>query len=241
LLRWRRAAAAERAAAEADARAAAALREARRALAARDRFTHADLERFDGRGGGPVLLCVAGEVFDVTDGRGYYERGGVYEELAGGRDAARLLAKGILTAESAEEAAQPLTPAQLATLHEWQEHFHMKYLHLGRLEEAGGAAAELESALEELHGTLDPAALTPAQPTTMAQTMAQPEWREIYDDMYRSLNQPFALPFALPLPQAEAGAPREPKAVVASTVTGAARTDAGSAENDHLTAWRPVE
>ena len=44
-----------------------------------------------------------------------------------GRDASRLLAKGILEPESAEAAKVPLQPFELATLRDWREHYETKW------------------------------------------------------------------------------------------------------------------
>ena len=84
-------------------------------------------------------------VFDVTDGREFYGVGGVYRALVGA-DASRLLAKGLLSPETVEEAKQPLTALEQRTLSDWHEHYVYKYRKLGRLvnEEAHALQAPLE-------------------------------------------------------------------------------------------------
>ena len=71
-------------------------------------------------------------VFDVTDGRTFYGATGCYVGLVGS-DATRLLAKGILEAESETEAHQPLSGAEVLTVQEWHAHYRARYPLLGRL------------------------------------------------------------------------------------------------------------
>ena len=106
---------------------AATLAAARLALTARQSFTADDLRHFDGRNERPILLCICGDVFDVTDGRIFYGPGGCYAALVG-CDASRLLAKGKLEPESAEELSKALTPYHQSELRMWREHFTSKYV-----------------------------------------------------------------------------------------------------------------
>ena len=68
----------------------------------------------------------------VSNGREFYGHDGCYRALAG-RDASRLLAKGILEDEDAEEAKRPLSSYEESQLREWHEHFQFKYVLLGAL------------------------------------------------------------------------------------------------------------
>ena len=92
-----------------------------------------------GRSPSRITLPTPFAVYDVTDGREFYGRRGVYHALTG-RDASRLLAKGLLDEESAEEAGRPLTSGELAELRSWQDHFGWKYARIGALVEGGAAA-----------------------------------------------------------------------------------------------------
>lgn len=104
-------------------------------LPKQDFFSTAELALYDGTDPEkPIVLAAGGRVFNVSAGRRYYGEGGVYHSLAG-KDATRLLAKGILE-ESVEEAKAPLTFAEELTLRDWREHFAMKYDTLGSFVEA---------------------------------------------------------------------------------------------------------
>ena len=70
-------------------------------------------------------------------GRDFYGSGGCYQGLAG-RDASRLLAKGILFEESEDEAIKPLSQDEEEAMCQWLEHYQHKYEYLGPLLRAGG-------------------------------------------------------------------------------------------------------
>lgn len=90
-------------------------------------YTEAEVRCYDGVGvDRPILLAADGKVFNVTRGHDFYGEDSCYHALAG-KDATRLLARGILCAESEEEASQPLQGHQLATLKEWVELYETKY------------------------------------------------------------------------------------------------------------------
>lgn len=80
--------------------------------------------------GHPHILPLT--VFNVSLGREFYGYGGCYQGLAG-RDASRLLAKGILSEESKDEAAKPLYPDEEEAMRQWLEHYQHKYEYLGPL------------------------------------------------------------------------------------------------------------
>jgi len=97
-------------------------------------YTLEDLQRFDGSDDDrPIALVCNGDVFNVSDARDLYGGEGCYAALSG-KDASRLLAKGILRDESAAEAADPLAKHEEATLRDWHEYFSLKYPKLGPLE-----------------------------------------------------------------------------------------------------------
>jgi len=96
---------------------------------------------------GPILFAVDGDVLNVWNGRHFYAPGGEYHIFTG-RDATRLLAKGILVEETPEEAARTLTLAEQASLLSWKWTLKAKYEVVGRLADytpspvAEGVAAE---------------------------------------------------------------------------------------------------
>ena len=106
-----------------------ALEQAREALShvlSKRGYTEAELRSYDGVGADrPILLAADGKVFNVTRGQHFYGEDNCYHALAG-KDATRLLAKGILRAESEEEATKPLQDHELATLKEWVELYETK-------------------------------------------------------------------------------------------------------------------
>ena len=83
---------------------------------------------------------MCGQVFDVSNGREFYGRGGPYHALTG-RDATRMLAKGLLEPETAEEATVPLKSYELEQLAEWRSLYETKYVRLGPLSEDAGTRA----------------------------------------------------------------------------------------------------
>ncbi|KAL1508555.1 hypothetical protein AB1Y20_004654 [Prymnesium parvum] len=98
-------------------------------------YTRRELRQYDGSNDGlPILLAAKGQVFNVSRGREFYGKDGCYAALAG-RDASRLLAKGLLEEEAPEAAAKPLTRHEVATLDDWVEHYRWKYPLLGPLVE----------------------------------------------------------------------------------------------------------
>ena len=105
---------------------------AREALASRSHFELDELRQFVGRDGGPIVLAMCGRVYDVTDGREYYGENGPYHALTG-HDASRLLAKGMLEPESAEQQAVPLRRFELEQLRDWKTHYEQKYVFIGQL------------------------------------------------------------------------------------------------------------
>ncbi|KAI9435162.1 cytochrome b5-like heme/steroid binding domain-containing protein [Lactarius indigo] len=99
---------------------------------------------FDGKDGGRILLAIAGTVFDVTAGRGFYGPEGMYGNFAG-RDASRGMAKQSFDIEMLTPIDQPLdkledlTPEEIENMKGWIEHFSNKYIICGRLVENDAA------------------------------------------------------------------------------------------------------
>lgn len=85
--------------------------------------------------------CLRRTVFNVSLGREFYGSSGCYHCLAG-RDASRLLAKGILVEESPDEALEPLSPDELESMRQWLELYEHKYEYLGPLLRDDGTAAD---------------------------------------------------------------------------------------------------
>lgn len=90
-------------------------------------YTESELHAYNGsEPDRPILMAADGQVFNVSRGADdFYGSDGCYTKLAG-RDASRLLAKGILEPESAEDAKVPLQPLELQTLRDWREHYETK-------------------------------------------------------------------------------------------------------------------
>jgi len=91
-------------------------------------WTAEELAEFDGSKDpeGPILIAVDSRVFNVWKGRHFYAPGCEYHIFAG-RDATRLLARGLLEEEPPEDAAKPLTLAEQASLQTWLWTFENKY------------------------------------------------------------------------------------------------------------------
>lgn len=83
--------------------------------------------------GGPILIALDGYVYNVWKGRNFYGLGGPYSIFAG-KDATRLLAKGLLEEETLEVRTIPLTLGERAVLSTWVLKFKAKYECLGRFE-----------------------------------------------------------------------------------------------------------
>jgi len=84
------------------------------------------------------LFAIAGIVFDVTGGKGFYGPDGMYWRVAG-RDASRSVAKQSFDLEPLTPIDQPLDKLDDLTLRErenmkgWTEHFTNRYIICGRL------------------------------------------------------------------------------------------------------------
>ncbi|KAI8070715.1 cytochrome b5-like heme/steroid binding domain-containing protein, partial [Gongronella butleri] len=95
-------------------------------------FTEAELLKYDGSNPNlPIYLAVDGDVFDVTQGRGWYGWGGSYNHFAG-RDAARAYVTGCFK-EHLTHDLRGLTPAQIKGVDHWKRFYanHHKYFKVG--------------------------------------------------------------------------------------------------------------
>ena len=96
------------------------------------RMRASDLREFDGSNGRKIYVGADGLVFDVTKARDLYGSGGTYAAFAG-RDASRMLARGVLATNDDEDRA-PLSLTQRAALKAWVAALQSKYEVVGALE-----------------------------------------------------------------------------------------------------------
>jgi len=101
-------------------------------------YTPRTLAKFNGQDGGRILFAIAGIVFDVTGGKGFYGPDGMYWRVAG-RDASRSVARQSFDPEPLTPIDQPLdklenlTPRERENMRGWTEHFMNRYVICGRL------------------------------------------------------------------------------------------------------------
>jgi membrane-associated progesterone receptor component len=101
-------------------------------------FTPKALQKYNGTDDPRVYIAVAGGVFDVTSGAGFYGPGGSYSNFAG-RDASRGLALGsfdddvLPSVDGPLDDLKDLTAGEKETLSGWVEHFRRKYMLVGKL------------------------------------------------------------------------------------------------------------
>lgn len=116
----------------------------RASITPKDEWTLEELKFYDGSNDlkGPLLIAVDGGVYNCHKGRHFYGPGCEYHIFAG-RDATRLLAKGILEEETAVE--KPLSYVERAALAGWLLTFKAKYEFVGRL---AGAEETLSEGVE---------------------------------------------------------------------------------------------
>mmetsp|Transcript_22196 Transcript_22196/g.46830 ORF Transcript_22196/g.46830 Transcript_22196/m.46830 type:complete len:439 (+) Transcript_22196:220-1536(+) len=122
----------------------------------KDFWSESELQAFDGTSSpdGPILLAADGVVYNVALSRNFYGPSGEYHAFAG-RDASRLLAKGLTSAEDDTAKEAPLSLAERAALAAWAFSFKSKYDAVGVLRSAAqtaeaeaAAAAKLEKELQ---------------------------------------------------------------------------------------------
>ncbi|CAG8502151.1 4761_t:CDS:2 [Ambispora leptoticha] len=99
-------------------------------------FTLEELSKYDGSDPDlPIYLAINGEVFDVTQGRDYYGKGGSYGFFSG-RDASRAYITGCFSSPShLSHDLRGLTPDQLKSLEGWASFYrdHHTYFKVGRV------------------------------------------------------------------------------------------------------------
>lgn len=99
-------------------------------------YTAAELAQHDGSDESkPILLGMAGEVFDVTEkGKQFYGKQGAYNVFAG-RDSTRCLALGSLDEEDLAKGGDvsDFTPEQRKQLEEQHKFYREKYPRVGRI------------------------------------------------------------------------------------------------------------
>jgi len=118
----------------------------RASITPKDKWTLDELKYYDGSNDlkGPLLIAVDGGVYNCHKGRHFYGPGCEYHIFAG-RDATRLLAKGVLEEETAESVEKPLSYVERAALAGWLLTFKAKYEFVGRL---AGAEETLSEGVE---------------------------------------------------------------------------------------------
>eukprot|EP00928_Gymnodinium_smaydae_P011146 TRINITY_DN14150_c0_g2_i5.p1 TRINITY_DN14150_c0_g2~~TRINITY_DN14150_c0_g2_i5.p1 ORF type:complete len:152 (-),score=32.48 TRINITY_DN14150_c0_g2_i5:184-639(-) len=100
-------------------------------LEPREAWKKEELAAYDGNDPEkPILVGIDGRVFNVWRSRHLYGGNGAYQALTG-RDATRLLAKGIL--DDSEDDGEPLTADELDAMRNWKEYFGEKYDDVGPL------------------------------------------------------------------------------------------------------------
>ena len=109
-----------------------------------------ELAKYDGANSlhDPILLAADGLVFDVGTARDRYGPGAEYACFAG-RDASRMLAKGLLVDEDNKSARLPLTVTEKAVLAAWVFSFKSKYPVVGQLKSNDDLLADSDMPLTE--------------------------------------------------------------------------------------------
>ncbi|KAF9434050.1 hypothetical protein BGZ76_008649 [Entomortierella beljakovae] len=95
-------------------------------------LTQKQLAQYDGTDlSKPIYIAIMGEVFDVTNGRSYYARGGGYGFFSG-RDASRAYTTGCFETHLTHD-IRGLTPEQLQDIEGWAKFYrdHRKYFRVG--------------------------------------------------------------------------------------------------------------
>ncbi|ELR13738.1 cytochrome b-like heme/steroid binding domain containing protein [Acanthamoeba castellanii str. Neff] len=96
------------------------------------------------------------KVFDVTEGKRFYAKGGSYSFFAG-RDASRSFATGEFEEENLTDDVTDLEPEQVAAIKEWQTQFERQYKYLGKVGDFYDAAGKATPALKKVKEKLQKA------------------------------------------------------------------------------------
>ena len=117
-------------------------------------YQHDNVEYCEASKQETLLLVVVGEVYDVTDGEGYYGPGQGYSCFAG-RDGSRAFVTGNFTKEGARADLDGLTPGEVAGVIHWRDFYRKEdiYKYLGKLvglyyDENGNAREEIHESIE---------------------------------------------------------------------------------------------
>ncbi|KAG2500583.1 hypothetical protein HYH03_001352 [Edaphochlamys debaryana] len=98
-------------------------------------FTPEELLAFDGSDADkPVYIAVKGVIYDVSQSREFYGKGGPYEAFAG-RECSRALAIMKVDAAECNDNLADCTEKQLKTLEDWCNKFNSKYPIVGQLDD----------------------------------------------------------------------------------------------------------
>lgn len=130
----------------------------RASIAPKDEWALGELKAYDGSADqkGPLLIAVDGSVYNCHKGRHFYGPGCEYHVFAG-RDATRLLAKGLLEDEPPDAVGQPLSYVERAALAGWLLTFRAKYECVGKLAGAGDALTSgVEAAAPDFNSPTGP-------------------------------------------------------------------------------------
>lgn len=108
-----------------------------------------------GENDGPIWLSILGEVFDVTEGRTYYEKGSSYDYFAG-TDATVSFFTGDFTEEGRKKSILDLKPKEMESIEQWISFYkdHETYTFLGLLDgefyNADGAPTSLLNQVRQI-------------------------------------------------------------------------------------------
>lgn len=95
----------------------------------------------------PLLMAIRGNIYDVSQSRGFYGPGGAYSLFAG-KDASRALAKMSFEKEDLTGDTTGLGAYELSALDDWEYKFQSKYLKVGELPKKEVAPKEEEPKVE---------------------------------------------------------------------------------------------
>ncbi|XP_034950260.1 neuferricin [Chelonus insularis] len=94
-------------------------------------FSREELAKFNNIDDG-LYLSILGQVFDVSKGKEYYEKGSTYHAFTG-RDASMAFLTGDFTEAGLTDDISSLKNSEAASLHNWLKTYHEKYIYKGKL------------------------------------------------------------------------------------------------------------
>ncbi|RWR91923.1 membrane steroid-binding protein 2-like protein [Cinnamomum micranthum f. kanehirae] len=102
-------------------------------------ITEEELKAYDGTDPKkPLLMAIKGQIYDVSQGRGFYGPGGPYALFAG-KDASRALAKMSFEEKDLNGDMSGLGPFELEALNDWEFRFMGKYAKVGTIKKTVAA------------------------------------------------------------------------------------------------------